>query len=200
MNLLFIILFSLFGKSISPSPDPPGKEVFVNEVINEISDSSFSSYYLLSEAAPCSFKRYQYDEWEKYGLKEDIPFFVLNELSEQCYHNASMEEWNDSKLNHAICVTDSQAKKILDPFYDDDGMHLSRKKTRHIIKSWSAKPFNERMVFSFSRPAFTKDNEYAVMDVAFKCDSHGCGEGATYIFKNTGTRWEIAGKLLSWKN
>src|SRR5262249_1196431 len=121
MNKLFIILISLFGKTFSLPPDPPSKEVFVNAVINEISDSSFSNYYLLSMAAPCSFKRFRYDEWQKYGLREDIPFFVLNELSEQCYQNPSMDKWNASKLNYAICVSDSQAKKILDPLCEDEG-------------------------------------------------------------------------------
>ncbi|HEX4851492.1 MAG TPA: hypothetical protein VFV08_11830 [Puia sp.] len=200
MNMLFIILISLFGRVLSPPANPPSKEVFVNEVINEIADSSFSSYYLLTNAAPCSFKRYQYDEWKKYGLKEDIPFLVLNEMSEQCYHDSSWDRWNPSKLNHAVCISDSQARKILDPLYEDEGMHLSRKKIKHIVKSWSAKPFNERLVFSFSKPVFTKDSSYAVMDVAYRCDDHGCGEGATYIFKNFGTSWVIVGKLISWKS
>lgn len=198
MYKLFIILISFVGWGFFMPPAPPAKEIFVNQVMNEIADSSFSAFFLLSTAAPCSFKRYQYDEWKKYGLKEDIPFLVLNELSEQCYHDSSRDNWISNKLNRAICVNDSQAKKILDPLYDEEGIHLSKRKIRHIMKSWSAKPFNERLVFSFSKPAFTSDYRYAVMDVAYRCDDHGCGEGATYIFRNIGNGWEIAGKLISW--
>jgi len=71
MKWLIVLLF-VFNCAPGHAQQPLSGEDFVNAVAGLVVDSSFSRYYLFSGATPCSFKKFDYDEWYKYGLKEGV--------------------------------------------------------------------------------------------------------------------------------
>ena len=73
-----IAFLSFFNYASGRAQQPLSNEDFVNAVAGLVVDSSFSQYYLFSAANPCSFKKFDYDEWYKYGLQEDVPVYILN--------------------------------------------------------------------------------------------------------------------------
>jgi len=60
-------------------PDTLSREAFVGAVAHVIVDNSFSRYYLSDQAYPCSLVKFDYDEWVKYALQEEVPIYILNE-------------------------------------------------------------------------------------------------------------------------
>jgi hypothetical protein len=162
-------------------------EDFINAVYKTIVDSGFAHYYISVIAPPCSFKKFDYDEWYKYGLQEDIPVYTLNELAENSFNNAAPRKWAEEKLTNAVCVDEEKAKSILNGFIKP-------------AKNSNRKSAAEKVVYYFSRPAFTDDYQYAVVDMGFRCDDKQCGMGATFLFKQTDGEWKIAGKKLVWGN
>jgi hypothetical protein len=69
-------------------------------------------------------------------------------------------------------------------------------KSKHLKKKNAFQAF----VFFFSKPAFTQDQQYAVIDMGFRCDNQQCGMGATFVFKQENNRWILAGKKQIWGN
>ena len=165
----------------------PTKEEFVNSIFHQLVDSNFS-YYLLSENAyPCSFKKFDYSEWQKYGLTQEVPFPVLSELSQKITEDTSTGIWQQEKLQQARCLDEKTIRAIL----------VTSNSTK---KKW-AKPKKEQgAVFFFSKPAFSSDSAYAVIDMGFRCDNFECGMGATYLFKKEGAYWKQVGRKLVWGN
>ena len=205
MNKVLISLLLLCSQAGFAQPAKISKEEFINQIFNEIADSSFSRYYLLNKAYPCNFKKYDYDEWVKYGLRDDIGIDILNELAKKSYYDTARNLWDQQKLNKAICIEDKQANLILDPVKNiEQDKNLSEKKKNKAIqkelKAWRNKPKQEKFVFCFSKPEFTDDFQYAVINVVCRCDDKACGMGATYLFKRKDDNWEIAGKMVAWEN
>jgi hypothetical protein len=66
------------------------------------------------------------------------------------------------------------------------------------IKAWNRLPAAERTVFFFSRPLFTDDGRYAIIDLTYRCDGHLCGMGATCLFKQTAAGWKLIGRKVNW--
>jgi len=204
MLLLWVILATSYGEMSGQTKANSG-EAFINEIFNKVADSTLSRYYLLSTSVPCSFKRFDFDEWMKYGLKEKVPFEILNELAKNAFLDKTTSQWDQSKLLKAICIPGDQAKAILSccPAPGDGhppAWQPGKKALLSQKKAWEEKPREERMVFCFSKPAFTADSRYAVIDVAFRCDDKACGMGSTYIFRREGQEWIIAGEMIAWAN
>jgi hypothetical protein len=181
----------------------PGKESFINEVFRSIVDSSFSSYYLCEDAYPCSFVKYDYDEWFKYALFEMVPIGTLNELAKKSYYDRVPASWLPALLTAARCVSEKRAGTLLDPLADlppDTALtkfRLKKLKKRR-WQAWSALPPGERTVFYFSRPLFTDDGHYALLDMDYRCDARQCGVGAVCLFRRTASGWKLIGKRVRW--
>ncbi len=185
VSLLLVLFIGMAGHA---QDQPPSAEAFVNAVRGLVVDSGFSHYYLLQTAAPCSFKKFDYDEWLKYALKEDVPVYILNELSKKSYSDTSPRNWQPGKLQQADCIDEESAKKILLPVL-----------TRHAANNYINHP-ESRTVFYFSRPAFTDDYQYAIIDMGYRCDNRQCGMGTTFLFKQVKGSWQLAGKKMAWGN
>ena len=115
----------------------PGNEAFLNEVASQIPDSVF---YLVAGSDTCRFEKFDYDEWVKYYLEETVPLTTLNELAYKVHATKTPYYWQQDKLKYAICITAKTADSLL------------------------ALPSGSR-VYSISRPYFTDDGQFAVMDV-----------------------------------
>src|SRR5450631_4315724 len=112
MKSFGIILLLLFCKSCFAQNNAVGNEEFINSISKLVIDSSFSHYYLCAYAAPCSFKKFDYDEWYKYALQEDVPVYILNELAEKSFLDNAPRNWQQKKLLNAFCIDETKAKTI----------------------------------------------------------------------------------------
>ena len=187
MKKLILLLGVLIYKAGQAQNSPFSNEDFVNAVSRLVVDSSFSHYYLSANEAPCSFKKFDYDEWYKYALKEDVPIYILNELAKKSFLDGAPRSWQQGKLLNAFCIDEEKAKAMLAPAVK-----------RH-VKNNGDKP-GDKIVFYFSRPEFTDDYQYGIIDMGFRCDDRQCGMGATFLFKQVNGRWIPAGRKLAWGN
>jgi hypothetical protein len=181
----------------------PSDEAFINQVFHTVVDSSFERYYLCVQAGPCSFVKYDYDEWIKYDLRETVPIYTLNELAKNAYFDRKTCDWQQDRLAQAVCISREKADSALDPVlaWRADSAAGSRRQRRAIArgrKAWASQPAAERTVFYFSRPAFTDDGQYAILDMDFRCDDRQCGEGATCLFHREGAGWKLIGRRIRW--
>ncbi|MEP7279797.1 MAG: hypothetical protein ABI813_14200 [Bacteroidota bacterium] len=185
----FVLLLGFFVyKTGRAQFTPVSNEDFVNAVAGRVVDSSFSHYFLYALASPCSFKKFDYDEWYKYGLKEDIPIYVLNELAKNAFRDSAPLSWQPDHLSRAVCISEQKAAEV-----------LVAVQNRH-IKHTNSKSAENSIVFYFSRPVFTNDYQYAAIDMGFRCDDRQCGMGATFLFRCIDDKWKLAGKKLVWGN
>jgi hypothetical protein len=188
-HILVLLQSSLFTQS---------KEEFVNQVSGLVVDSSFTKFYLSEFARPCRFRRFDYGQLNQYGLKETVPLEILNELSRRVYEDKADLYWVSGKLSRAICLDDEQAQNILNPTrifrYDARLSETERKKAiKKTRKQWDKKPLEDKLVYYFSRPEFTDDHQYAVINLDFRCDDHECGQFLTYIFRKEQDHWKTVG-------
>lgn len=168
------MLIALMGRFISPA-QPPSPEAFVNEVFRSVVDSTGSRYYLIAGADTCRFVKYDYDEWVKYSLFEEVPVNTLNELAEKAYLSHTPYYWKQDSLQNASCITAGKADSLL------------------------SSPQAASGVFSFSRPYFTDDGAYAVIDLNFVC-GFKCGKGTTFLFHHVAGRWKLIGRHINWSS
>ncbi|MEP6749696.1 MAG: hypothetical protein ABJB86_18305 [Bacteroidota bacterium] len=185
----FVLVAAIFIYASSHGQNKPvSNENFVNAVSKLVVDSTFSHYYLSAVAAPCSFKKFDYDEWYKYALKEDVPVYTLNELAKKSFLNNASLTWNQDELLHAFCIDEEKAKLI-----------LTQPVKRH-VKNYDKEYGTDKVVYYFSQPSFTDDYQYAVIDMGFRCDDQQCGMGATFLFRQVNGVWKLAGRKLAWGN
>lgn len=206
MNKLFSFLLICYAPVCFSQPDSLSKETFINQIENKLIDSSFSpgnfsKYYLLTSATPCSFKKFNYEELLKYSLDKVIPIYALNELAKNSVSDTSKAIWSQQNLPNAICLSRETADSIA---YAQRNIHPTGKKEKKQALSQLEKDLEEKKIFDksyfvFSKPVFTDDYQYAVMDVSFRCGSK-CDCGWTYLFERVGQDWEIAGKILVWES
>lgn len=142
----------------------PSNEEFVNEVLSKTPDSMF---YLVEGSDTCRFEKFDYDEWIKYHLQETVPFTVLNELAYKIHTTTEPYFWRQDKLKKAVCVTAKQADSLL------------------------AVPSGAKL-YSISRPYFTDDGQYGVMDVNLLYGLRSVA-GFTLIFRRTPKGWLTIG-------
>lgn len=207
---LFLILLAIANGTAVPAQPvfsdtthPGSDESFINQVYRFIVDSSFHKYYLFEEAAPCSFLKYDYDEWLRYALRKTVPIYTLNELSQHAYEDRRSHPWRQDSLLQARCINRREADSILDPFPDlrSDTSMPARKEKRIWARRWriwSRKPAEDRTVFYFSRPVYTDDGQYALLDMDFRCDDRQCGQGTICLFRREGSGWILTGKYIRW--
>ena len=74
-----------------------------------------------------------------------------------------------------------------------------KKAITQLTKEWQKKPLQEKIIFHFSKPVFTNDQQYAVMNIIFDCGPE-CVSGWTYLFIKNNNAWEIAGKIFGWQS
>lgn len=182
----------------------PTKESFINAIFHTVVDSSFSGWYLCAQAYPCSFVKYDYDEWVKYALQEDVDISILNELAKKSYYDRKPAYWQRAQLTGARCIPEEKASILLDPAAglpsDTTLTDARQKKIRHRRwQHWSKLPPQDRTVFYFSRPLFTDDGRYAILDMDYRCDARQCGAGTTCLFRNTGSGWKLIGRRIRWE-
>ena len=82
---LFILLLFMIKVGYAQSK-PASNEDFINTIFPLVGDSNATHYYLFSDAHACSFKKYDYDEWYKYALNEDVPIYILEELGKEIFY------------------------------------------------------------------------------------------------------------------
>jgi hypothetical protein len=189
----FLVLYAgiVFGQRTS-------KENFVNQVSQHVVDSSFSKFYLSEEATPCRFTRFDYGQLIKYSLREPVSIDILNELARHSYEDTTDLEWTLRKINKAIGIAGDRIRSILNPSwelkYDPSLTDKQKGKAiKQLLKQWDKKPPEEKLVYFFSRPEFTDDHQYSVIDLDFRCDEHECGRLATYLFKLGPDGWITIG-------
>jgi hypothetical protein len=177
------------------------EEAFINQVFRTVVDSSFDHYNLYLQAAPCSFIKYDYDEWLTYALRETVPIYTLNELAKQAHDERNPRLWRQDSLTQARCIDRQQADSILDPAraLRADTLMRKNKRRRAVARAWAAWsriPEQDRIVFYFSRPVFTDDRQYALLDMDYRCDNRLCGQGAICLFRREGGGWKLIGKRI----
>jgi hypothetical protein len=197
--LLLVAKIAVNAQPIAPGssgPQLPSPESFLNDVYHIVVDSSFDHYYLITGADTCRFVKYDYDEWDKYYLRETVPFITLNELSEKAYLSRYPYYWKQDRLEKAICITPKKADSLLFPerYAPIDSTHH-----RYKTKSRSNKTIAENLVFSFSLPQFTDDGHYAVIDLNSICGAN-CGLSLTCLFKHNSTGWSLIGRHVNWSS
>jgi len=161
------------GRLAADTTVHPSNEEFVNEIRPILMDTSFHSYYLFIEADPCRFIKFDYDEWEKYGLLEPLSIVIMNELAEKIYNDKGPYRWRQEQLRNAVCVGRGKVDSVL----------ANRKRVK------------EDLIFFFSKPQFTDDGAYAVIDCNTGC-GHDCGSQTTCIFKRMGKSWKMVGRHI----
>ena len=183
-RILLLFLLPL-GAVHMASAQPPAPEDFINEVCHTIVDSSFDHYYLIAGADTCRFVKYDYEEWEKYYLKEQVPLVTLNELSEKAWLSRFPYFFKQQRLEKAVCISVRKADTLLFP---ERYGQVDRKR-----------PLAERLVFSFSLPQFTDDGQYAVIDLNSVCGAN-CGISLTCIFRRSAGRWNLIGRHVNYSS
>lgn len=145
-------------------------------------------FFLIDQAPPCSFQRYNYDDWFRFGLILPVPIDMLNALSRKAYLDQGPRTWQPGVLHRATCITEQAAAVLLKKATCQvPGKHISRAGRRGIV-------------YFISRPEFTDDGQYAVIDIGFRCDGRQGGTGATYLFRKYKGSWQLAGKKTAWVN
>jgi len=187
MIMIYRLLLCLLplGAAQTLSAQPPAPEDFVNQVYHTIVDSSFDHYYLIAGADTCRFVKYDYDQWERYYLKESVPFVTLNELSEKVWLSRFPYFWRQQRLQKAVCITAQKADSLLFP---ERYGPVDRKR-----------PVEERLVFSFSLPQFTDDGQYAVIDLNSVCGAN-CGISETCLFRRNKAGWKLIGRHVNYSS
>jgi hypothetical protein len=177
----------------------PSPEEFLNAVFTTVVDSSFEHYYLVAGTDSCYFRKYNYDEWIKYHLKEPLTVSTLNELSEKVFLSRYPYFWKAPHLQKAILITRKQADSIL-------GSHapLPANAPPKVKRKWRKNlehlPVWQLNVYSFSLPQFTDDGQYAVIDLNTICGAT-CGKGLTCIYRLTATgEWKLVGQYTNWSS
>jgi len=160
---LFLLCVGRVGAQTLPS-----NEEFLNEAFSGKPDDGASrTHYLIAGTDTCRFEKFDYDEWIKYRLEETVPFATLNELAYKVHITKEPYYWQQYKLKGAICITAKTADSLL------------------------ALPSPPR-VYSISRPYFTDDGQYAVMDVNVLYSLVSL-YGFTFLYHRTSKDWQQIG-------
>lgn len=201
LSLVFACVITLAAKA-QQSPTGaalPSPEEFLNAVFTTVVDSSFEHYYLVAGTDSCYFRKYNYDEWIKYHLKEPLTVSTLNELSEKVFLSRYPYFWKAPHLQKAILITRKQADSIL-------GSHapLPANAPPKVKRKWRKNlehlPVWQLNVYSFSLPQFTDDGQYAVIDLNTICGAT-CGKGLTCIYRLTAAgEWKLVGQYTNWSS
>jgi hypothetical protein len=198
MKSLFLLVFagvigmtaegqSERARDTEPVADTLAKEAFVDTIYRTIVDGGFAHYLLVGTAHPVSMVKYDYDEWVKYALQEEVSIQVLNELAKKALEHREAQEWQAGQLMHVRCVPPEKSDSVL-------GAGLGK---RQFLR-WEKLPAQDRTVFNFSYPLFTDDGQYALIDLDKHCDPRQCGVGMTCLYRKTAAGWKLVGRMVRW--
>ncbi len=199
LTLACVITLAAIAQQSPTGAALPSPEEFLNAVFTTVVDSSFDHYYLVAGTDSCYFRKYSYDEWIKYHLKEPLTVSTLNELSEKVYLSRYPYFWKAPHLQKAILITRKQADSILGSHapLPADAPPIVKRKWR---KNLEHLPVWQLNVYSFSLPQFTDDGQYAVIDLNTICGA-ACGKGLTCIYRLTTTgEWKLIGQYANWSS
>ena len=177
-RLAILIVVCVAGATCRAQSSLPSPEQFINSIFPIAIDSVVPRYYLIAGTDTCRFVTFDYDEWADHHLTEPVPISILNELAEKAYGIHTPYFWKQSSLKQAICITRRQADSLL-----------------YLNAPEGGNP--NRYVYSFSRPFFTDDGKYAVIDLNMVCGGR-CGVGSTFIFRRTEKGWKRVGVYRNW--
>jgi len=177
----------------------PSNEAFVSAVLPQIMGRSFYKYYLFAVADTCLFTKFNYDEWVKYHLDEPLSIVVMNELARKAYEERGTYYWRQDQLKGGVCIGQQKLDSVLHPVNmiarDSSLTRRQWRKALHKMK-FTHLPMEERYIFFFSRPAFTDDGQYAVIDCNTVCGPN-CGADLTFLFRRAGDGWRQIGRRIN---
>jgi hypothetical protein len=194
-NLFFLLLLLCTLNSYGQAET---KEDFVNEVYCAKVNKSYRYYYLDSNASAINWHYEKSELMKKIALYDSIknpdkselwesmartvsalydstirqvPGSVLEELYDKANSDTVKEQWDFSLLNKARIVSPEVLYNIKMPAHK-----------HHRTKE-------QKNIFSFSRPIFSKSKEYAIISMESYCGSL-CAERCIYLFRKITGKWK----------
>jgi hypothetical protein len=189
-TIIFISSLHCFGQT---------KEQFLNSIYKVFVDTTFTKYYLYSDAYRLPIGKY-----DKSGIIKDfseiISIETINELLNKSDTDTLRMTWDCKSLDIATCAENSNGI-LLGNYVVHTERKWSKKKQkreteRQVIEQkekHNKKPRQERVIYSFSRPIYDSKNEYALISMRMTCGNL-CGHGCIYLFKKTNGIWQFATK------
>lgn len=196
MKPLFKTIALLVFCIISHNCNAQNKEQFLNSIFKVFVDSSFTQYHLISEARP--IKIYNLDR-SMSELTQFINEEKLNELLSNSKADSLEQTWDCNSLKLANCVSNTD-DILLNLTAEVKGKWSKKKKDKEVKKQvavqkgeYLKKKSQDRVVFSFSRPIFDENMEYALIVLHSSC-GFTCGYQCLYLFQNINGAWAIVTK------
>lgn len=179
------------------------KEAFVNEVFRNFVASSFSYYYLDSSADNINFYRIHYREQIKKSILRIVPEEYLNDIFMKMEMDTNLLYWDYNLLKNARkALNEDDILQLFTTVRYSKNYRSKRKREKIAVKQieyqrkvHNAKPIQERQIYHFSRPIFSKDDQYAIINFSVVCGST-CGGGCLYVFKKISGKWLFVEKFL----
>jgi hypothetical protein len=127
----------------------------------------------------------------------------MDELAARCYHDQESVDWRQDSLLNAVCVgpsnADSAAPAPAGPS-PDKLTRQQRKAMRKQAKIMDRQPPGSRFIYGISKPEFTDDGQYAIIEVVFDCGPL-CASKSSFLFRRTGPdTWKMIGNCLDWQS
>ncbi len=196
---------------------------FVNSVYNEVVDTNSTYYYLLNIGKNPQFDTYDLIDLKAIidnskNETRDIPFQDFIDLIKA---DTTKVNWCKLNLEKAKCVDKDHGPKysymlrvlnyipynskdsiILDlenkgiiPVLLKPGMSKKQMKAQEklALAKYQSKPIDEKQFYSFSKPIFSKNNKYVLIELN-KSES-----GCLFIFKFSAGKWKRLLEFRCWK-
>lgn len=150
---------------------PELKEQFINSVYQTFVDSSFTQYYLTDDCSRLWLSSPK--------IKDDFAPFCPDSIFQKIFLKSETdtltETWQCHNLKNSKCIS-------LDLKYS-----FVRNKTLP----------QEKKVYTFSKPIFSDNYEYAVIEMSYFCGPK-CAYGCTFLFKKINSRWQKVAETNCW--
>lgn len=189
-HLITIILFILSLNCLGQT-----KEQFLNSVHKVIVDTSYTKYFLYSDAYKLQFEGNDKSTITK-ALSDFIPIETINEFLNLAESDTSKLTWNCDFIDLANCVKNNNAI-LLDNFVVQTNSKWSKKKQKvetdkqvaKLKEGHQNKAKQEKEIYSFSRPIFDNKNEFAIIGM-WVSRGNTNGHGCLYLFKRMKGAWQ----------
>ena len=130
---------------------------------------------------------------------KNVPKKIQSELYNNCialnYEWQHNFRWDQSKMKHAIIVTDAKHKLSPSTIKQLKWTTKGIQKAKYWIKEWGQTNIDERLVNYSSIPVFSDDQQYVLIFRGQDVKSEG-GWDTMYIYRKEGNKWIIAEKLI----
>lgn len=166
---LLIALCFLTTNCIAQTTEP--KEQFINSVYLTFVDSSFTQYYLTDNCSKLILSSAK--------IKVDFAHFCPDSIFQQIYLKSEVdtltETWQCNNLTKSKCISSD----LVYTFVQDKTL------------------LQEKKVYTFSKPIFSDNCEYAVIEMSYFCGPK-CAYGCTVLFKKVNGRWTKLTETNCW--